>query len=151
MEKKTIAKFGMIVGVLIVIFGILIAVGVLGAETVPPYDSGSYKTGFASFGADFYTYASNNAYLAGVASNRTVNNLCRIRDFLGLVFGVGFISFGLFMLCHFGLVLSGISSEKASLSASPSQYSSIIKKDAGSPVDSGAVSSQNEAPQAGSV
>lgn len=69
MTKKTFALIGMIISLAIVVCGVLTISGELGGNA--HYASGAsylYDSGYASFGADFYTYVSNNAAEAADAA-----------------------------------------------------------------------------------
>ena len=103
--KKNCSIAGMICGLLAVILGIVILAGGLGGETnsaYVPYPASSYDKGFASFGADFYTYVVNNSAEAASASSTAANNVHHLSDFIKTVFGALTIAFGLFTVCLFG-------------------------------------------------
>lgn len=104
MAKKRFSTVGMIAGILLVLAGVLTLSGVLGGDT--NMNSGSsylYDSGYASFGADFYTFVSNNAAEAASAARTTANNLDSIAYLLSNFFGVMLIGFGLFTFCYFGV------------------------------------------------
>ncbi len=98
----------MIVGTIIVLMGILTLSGVLGqkADTATTPSSFIYSSGYASFGADFYTYVTNNAEEAASAARTIAANQTVIYGFLKLAFGLFMIAFGLFMNCFFGVKLA---------------------------------------------
>ncbi len=102
--KKTFSLIGMIGGVLAIVLGVLILAGVFGGDGNTPGSAPyGYDSGYSIFGADFYTYVSNNAAEAASAGRAAAYNT---RDLIGLtryVGGGGLIAFGLFMLCSFGI------------------------------------------------
>ena len=113
MNKKTFAIIGVVGGAILIFLGILVMSGALGGDT--SYASGSsylYDSGYASFGADFYTYVSNNAAEAASAARTTAENLRGIAELLKNVGGIFLMGFGLFMVCFFGMSLVGCA-EKA--------------------------------------
>ena len=103
MNKKTFTLIGLIAGILAVVLGILILAGVFGGDTrtggsaYSPYDSG-----YTRFGADFYTYVSNNAQEAASASRTAATNLDEIARLLKFALGGLCIVFGLFSTALFG-------------------------------------------------
>lgn len=116
MNKKTISLIAMIVSILVVFFGFLTLVGAMGGDTSTSggsFDSGSYlyDSGYAEFGADFYTYVSNNAAAAADAAEsaasaaRTVAaNLDDIATLLKSFCGIFLMGFGLVNLCRFAMI-----------------------------------------------
>ncbi len=95
--KKTFSIIGIIFGLLMIVFGILAVSDALGGFTVAanyPYDSG-----YATFGADFYSYVSNNAALAA-------RNVRELGNLVKNVSSVLLIGLGLFMVCLFGTKLA---------------------------------------------
>lgn len=125
MNKKTLSLVAMIVSILIVFFGILVMAGAMGGDTTVAngsYNSSSYlyDSGYAEFGADFYTYVSNNAAAAADAAEsaasaaRTVaSNLDDIAALLKSACGIFLMGFGLLSLCHFGMIWLGEKKEEA--------------------------------------
>lgn len=106
MNKKAVSWIAIIVSSLIVLFGVLILAGVLGGDTGHASSSSFlYDSGYAEFGADFYTYVSNNAAEAASAARTVASNLDDIAMLLKSACGVFLIGFGLLSLCHFALVL----------------------------------------------
>lgn len=92
--KKIFSIIGMVVSAMIVITGILTISGVFGGnESYIPY---YYDSGYASFGADFYSYVNNNA----AAAARAVTSLVL---FAKSISGIFMICIGLLSLCHFGI------------------------------------------------
>lgn len=108
MGKKIFSVLGMICGVVVIILGILMTKGSFGGNTSlagsAPY---SYDTGYAKFGADFYTYVSNNAADAAKAAHTTADNLRGIATLLEDALGIFLMAFGAFMFCLFGTKLTG--------------------------------------------
>ena len=107
MGKKSYSVFGMIIGILIAILGVLVISGSLGGDTSyassAPY---SYDSGYATFGAEFYTFVSNNAGEAASASRTAANNLDDIAELLKNALGIFLIGFGLMGFCFFGISFS---------------------------------------------
>ena len=105
MSKKTFATLGMIVSVVLVLVSILIFTGVMGGDAdYPGSASYSYDSGYASFGADFYTYVSNNAAEAASASRTAANNVRELCDLMKNVCGSFMLGFGLLGFAYFGIV-----------------------------------------------
>ena len=105
--KKLFLYCGVATGLLAILFGILILSGSFGGDTSTASGASAlYDSGYASFGADFYTYVSNNAQEAASASRTVASNLNAIADLLRSSLGCLFIVFGLFTTCLFGLKLS---------------------------------------------
>lgn len=107
MNKKTVSLIAMIVSVLIVFFGILVMAGSLGGDTGYASSAYLYDSGYASFGADFYTYVSNNAAEAASASRTIASNLDAISQLLKNACGIFLMGFGLLSLCHFTMIWLG--------------------------------------------
>lgn len=103
MSKKYFVYIGMIAGLLTVIMGILVIAGTMGGEIYRPSAKPFFDYGFATFGADFYTYVTNNAADAAAASKAAAENLGEIIALLKNVCGIALIAGGLFMLCFFGV------------------------------------------------
>ena len=104
MTKKTYALIGMIVSLAIVLCGILTISGTLGGDA--HYASGAsylYDSGYASFGADFYTYVSNNAAEAADAASTVASNVRSVAELQKNVFGIFLMGFGLMGFCFFGM------------------------------------------------
>ena len=114
MSKKSYAVMGMIVGTVMVLMGILTMSGAFGgAADTATSASYVYSSGYATFGADFYTYVTNNAGEAASAGRTTARNLYEIAGLLKNVFGIGLIGFGLFMNCLFGIKFAEAKAEAA--------------------------------------
>ena len=101
--KKAFSILGMIISVVVFLLGMLL---ISGAFTSSPSSASSasayYKSGYASFGADFYTYVSNNAEEAASAARTVASNQ---RDLYRAVITVGgmlMIGAGLISFCAFG-------------------------------------------------
>ena len=81
------------------IVGILSVSGALdGSDYYSMSASYEYDSGYATFGADFYTYSINNTAEIAYAA-RTIANFL----------GISSILFGLMIMCGFGIVLSSCS------------------------------------------
>ena len=104
MTKKTFALIGMIISLAIVVCGVLTISGELGGNA--HYASGAsylYDSGYASFGADFYTYVSNNAAEAADAASTVASNVRSVAQLQKNVFGIFLMGFGLLGFCFFGM------------------------------------------------
>lgn len=104
MNKKIISLIAMIVSAAIAVCGILVLTGSLGGDTSYPGSSTLYDSGYSKFGADFYTYVSNNAAEAASAARTTANNIGDIADLLKNVCGLSMLGIGLLCLCHFSMI-----------------------------------------------
>lgn len=104
MNKKVFAVIGMVVCVVFILMGF----SVLGRENEcsTVYRSGSYTSGYGTFGADFYTYSNNNAAEAAGAARITANNIYELYALLTDVFGWLFVFAGLIGFCQFGVVFA---------------------------------------------
>ncbi len=104
MSKKLFVYIGMIAGLLAVLMGILVMTGAMGGNSFTVFGAPyKYDSGYATFGADFYTYVTNNAAEAAEASTTAAANLREIAVLLKNVSGILLIAGGLFMLCFFGV------------------------------------------------
>lgn len=108
--KKGFVLAGMVCGALAIVIGICIMFGIFGGN--PDYFVGvgsRYDKGYASFGADAYTYISNNAAWAASAAEVAA---CNAQELVELARNVGggclFIVIGAFMVCFFGMRYSEI-------------------------------------------
>ncbi len=105
MNKKLLATLGMVFSAVLVLAGILSLAGALGGDANYPSSAPySYDSGYASFGADFYTYVSNNAGEAASASRTAANNIRELCELVKNVCGCFLMGFGLLGFCHFGIV-----------------------------------------------
>ena len=120
MIKKLVSAAGMLVGVVVIVMGILVMAGVLGGNAYSA-STASYQfdSGYASFGADFYTYVSNNAAEAASATRTVASNLVRIADLLKNALGILTIAFGAFMLFYFAIKFLGACEKAAAVKAAP--------------------------------
>jgi hypothetical protein len=67
----------------------------------------TYDSGYASFGADFYSFVNNNAAEAADGAQKAASNLNEIANLLKNVFGIITIGFGLIAFCVFGMIWAG--------------------------------------------
>ena len=121
MTKKTFALIGMLVSLAIVVCGILAISGELGGNV--KYASGapySYDSGYASFGADFYTYVSNNAAEAADAASAAAYNVRGVAELLKNVLGIFLIGFGLMGFSFFGMAHAECKAAAAVVEVQPS-------------------------------
>ena len=101
--KKTYFIMGTAVSLAIVLLGVLVIIGAITDK--PSYASDapySYKSGYASFGGDAYTYMSNNAQEAASAARVATSNQRDIFELIQTVSGILLIGLGLLGFCHFG-------------------------------------------------
>lgn len=102
--KKIFPLVGMIVGLAFVLVGIL---SFTGFSRYPVYGSSapySYDSGFAQFGADYYSYSVNNSAEAASAARAAAANAANTFHFLKMFCGCASILFGLIVVCGFGLL-----------------------------------------------
>jgi hypothetical protein len=105
--KKTLSVVGLIIGLAFVVVGILSVSGALGGDTSYPSSAPyTYDSGYASFGADYYTYSVNNSAEAASAARTAAYNIGYVSDFLLTFFGLSSILFGFMVMRGFGIVLS---------------------------------------------
>lgn len=141
MSKKVFATLGMIFGLVIALCGILTVTGKMGGDTSYPSSAPySYESGYASFGADFYTYVSNNSAEAASAARTTASNLEDIAELLKNVCGIFLMGFGMMGFCFFGAIRNDCNipaaEQATSYSAPPAFYNSPKEEtaSAGEPV-----------------
>ena len=109
MSKKTLSLVGIIVGFAFILIGILSFSGALGGNTSHPSSAPySYDSGYASFGADYYTYSVNNTAETARAARTTASNLDDIADFIKNFCGLFSICFGLAIVCCFAIYRAGL-------------------------------------------
>lgn len=103
-NKGIFAIAGMGISFLLVIFGILVISNVLGGDTFSPSSAPYlYDSGYATFGADSYTYMCNNTAETASAARVTAYNLEDIALLLKNVCGIFMIGFGLLNFCRFAM------------------------------------------------
>lgn len=112
MNKKTVSIIGMVCGAVIILLGILVMAGSMGGgASTASGASYLYDSGYATFGADFYTYVSNNAAEAASASRVVASNLKAIAELLKNACGILIMAVGLFTTCYFGVKLTECKAE----------------------------------------
>ena len=118
MNKKTLSLVGIIVGFVFVLVGILSLSGSLGGNTSYP-DTAPYlyDSGYATFGADYYTYSVNNAAEAASAARTIATNLDDIADFLKIFCGLFSMCFGAAIVCCFGIYRVGLNEAEIKVKA----------------------------------
>lgn len=127
MTKKRLTKVGMVVSILVAICGVLVILGAMGGDTSGPGGAPSYyDQGYASFGADFYSYVSNNAAEAAEAARATASNLGDIADLLRNVCGIFLIGFGMMGFCVFGIINAGLK-EAAAVAAPATPVAPVVE------------------------
>lgn len=120
MSKKSYAIIGIIIGAVLVLMGVLTMSGTFGgAADTASSASYLYDSGYASFGADFYTYVTNNAQEAASAGRTTARNLYEIAKLLKTVLGIMLIGFGLFSECLFGMKLAQMKADETKNDETP--------------------------------
>lgn len=104
--KKTFSLLGMISGVLAIILAVCVLCGVFSGDmssgATSPFDSG-----YASFGADYYTYSVNNSAETASAANAAATNIASVFNLLQICLGLFMFVFGLIAVCGFGIVYAG--------------------------------------------
>ena len=104
--KKILSLTAMVVSVIIAFCGILTLCGAFG--NADSYGGSSpYDSGYASFGADYYTYSVNNAAEMVSEANAINNNLRDISDILNAGFGLFMLALGILSFCGFGIIYAG--------------------------------------------
>lgn len=101
MNKKASSILGLVTSIVLAVIGLLILFEVFGGShgsLVYPYN---YDYGYATFGADFYNYVSNNAAYSAKGTVAVYHTLSSLNDLLRNAFGFLFIGIGLFGVCHF--------------------------------------------------
>ena len=132
MNKQFFTIMGMVMGLLMTLCGILTITGAMGGDTSYPSSAPySYDSGYASFGADFYTYVSNNSAEAASAARTTASNLEDIADLLKNVCGAFLIGFGVMGFCFFGIIRA-----KCKVPAAASELHSSAAEDKSVPAGS---------------
>jgi len=108
MTKRNFSMIGMVVALIVAFCGILTLCGVMGGDTGHPSSASYlYDSGYASFGADFYSYVCNNAAEAADGAQKAASNLNEIAKLLKNIFGIIMIGFGLIAFCVFGMIWAG--------------------------------------------
>lgn len=103
MSKKISKIIGLVVSVILIIVGIAIFNGELTGDRYYSEPSVySYDYGYATFGADFYTFVSNNAALAAYHTGKAEAQISNMITLMENVFGWVFITAGMFGICKFG-------------------------------------------------
>ena len=105
--KKIFSIIGIIVGFAFVVVGILSMAGALGGDTSYPGSAPAlYDSGYATFGADYYTYSVNNSAEAASAARAAAYNIGDVASYLTMFCGIASMLFGVMVICAFGIVLS---------------------------------------------
>ena len=105
--KKNFSIIGMITGILLVVVGILSMCEVFGDANAFGNHNYKYDSGYATFGADYYTYVVNNTAEIEDEVDAANSNLMDIAEYMQMAFGLFFICFGILAFCGFGIVLAG--------------------------------------------
>lgn len=106
MEKirKASPVIGLILGLIMALSGILIIAGVLGGDQYSSsHPSYGFDHGYATFGADAYTYLCNNAADTAEAVHSLNSNLRELTDLIKNISGTAMIITGLIAACFFGM------------------------------------------------
>ena len=104
MKKSKFSVWGIVIGAALAVFGVVLLMVSFDLDLVSFHGNvDAYNnSGFAVFGADFYTYVNNNAALAEMGTSRTAANLVGLYHLIKLAFGAFFIAFGVMCVCYFG-------------------------------------------------
>ena len=109
--KKKLALIGMIAGIAMIFIGLLAMCGAFGGSSSFG-GSSPYNSGYASFGADYYTYSVNNSAEAASAARAAAHNVGDVSDFMQVCGGLFLMLFGLMAFCGFGIVYAGCPTEQ---------------------------------------
>lgn len=118
--KKGFKRLGMLVSVAVVIVGICVLCGAIYGN--PSYSTDAptgYDSGYAIFGADFYSYVCNNSAEAASAARAAANNVIDVVDSVNNIGGIILIAMGLFGFCFFGMMPTGAFKVELPVSAVP--------------------------------
>ena len=110
--KKKLALIGMIAGIAMIFIGLLTMCGAF-SGSISYGGSSPYSSGYASFGADYYTYSVNNSAETASAARAAAQNVGDVLDFIQVCGGLFLMLFGLMAFCGFGIVHTGCPNEKA--------------------------------------
>ena len=143
MNKKIVSLIGLGISGVIVLLGLLVLTGALTGNTTTassalyPYDSG-----YATFGADFYSYVSNNAQEAASAGRTTAANVHRLFQLIRTVSGLFLMGFGALNACSFMLKFLECQGEKpaapAFVPAAPVEEPAVPAEEPAAPVEEAA-------------
>lgn len=123
MSKKASSILGLVTSIVLAVIGILILCEVFGGShgsLVSPYN---YDYGYATFGADFYNYVSNNAAYSAKGTVAVYQTLSSLNDLLKNAFGFLFIGIGLFGVCHFAPQIEKKANKTVEIVSEETQYS----------------------------
>ena len=130
MNKKTLSLIGMALGAVFVLVGVLSLCGALGGNTSYPGSAPyTYDSGYASFGADFYSYSVNNAAEAASAARTAASNLEDIAGFLKVFCGLFSIGVGAVISCGFGIYHVGLKEAAATLAFEAAQKEETVAEE----------------------
>ena len=131
-NKKNAAIIGAALSLVIILFGILVLSGAFGAKTEKaPSSSSKYDTGYATFGADFYNFASNNAYEAAVATRAVADNLHALGKLIKNVSGLTLLALGFLGCGYFGLAfVECLKKEESPAEAGAATHDDDVQPDA---------------------
>ena len=143
--NKKFKTLGMIVSLVLVIFGIVVMCGVFTEYTYPNSAPSGYDSGYAVFGADFYNYVSNNSAEAASAARVASYNIIDLINLVSGGFGAVIIAIGLLGFCFFGMMPAGVIKVENIVCAVPAPITAL----AATPVDENkAVAEESEEPSA---
>lgn len=103
--KKAFSIIGILVGIAFILVGIMSMSGAFSGSSTYPDGSFLFDSGYAEFGADYYTYSVNNTAEAAEAARAAAYNVIDVTDFLASFCGIFSILFGILVICAFGVVL----------------------------------------------
>lgn len=101
MKEKKFLTMGIVISVLIVFLGILTMANVFCSEISTIGNTTLYDHGYSAFGADFYTYVSNNAADAASTSRTTAKNVILLISLIKTTSGLFLCSIGAMGFCYF--------------------------------------------------
>lgn len=104
MNKKVSNIVRLVVCAALIIIGVITLFGGFTGDNY--YSSPSnynYDFGYATFGADFYNFVSNNAAYAAYNTARVAARVSDLIDLIENIFGCAFIATGLLGICKFGV------------------------------------------------
>lgn len=104
MNKKISNIVRLIVCAALIIIGVITLFGgFTGDNNYYSPSNYNYDVGYATFGADFYNFVSNNAAYAAYNTARVAARVSDLIDLMENIFGFAFIAVGLLGICKFGI------------------------------------------------
>lgn len=111
--RPIMAILGIILGIAMIVCGILSYNDAILDTSVYSGENSPYSSGFASFGADYYTYSVNNTAETASAVKAVSHTIGDLQNLIRDCFSIFMIFFGLLVILAFSFILVGcIESEK---------------------------------------